>query len=198
MSTRRQVRGRENIPVQGPLLVVANHLSVADPPLLNLSLERQIIFMAKDKLFRFRGLSCFLRGLGAFPVRQGQPDRKALRQGEQLLAQGLALVVFPEGRRSRSAELQRSFSGPALIALRSGAPILPVGITGSEKLESVVWMLRRPKITVNIGRPFHLPPVNGKLTKKELDECTNYMMERIAELLPEAYRGTYARKIRWH
>lgn len=196
--TRRQVRGKQNIPSQGPLLIVANHLSLADPPLLNISLGRKAMFMAKGKLFRFRVLGYFMRGLGAFPVHPGRPDRGAFRQAEQVLAQGLALVIFPEGIRSRRAKLQRSFSGPALIALRSGAPILPVGITGTEKLERAPWLLRRPRVIVNIGHPFHLPPINGKLTRTALDELTNCIMQRVAELLPVEYRGTYARKTRWH
>ena len=196
--TRWQVRGRENIPSQGPLLVVANHLSLADPPLLNISLGGKVIFMAKEKLFRFRVLGYFIRSLGAFPVHRGRPDRKALRQAEQVLAQGLALIIFPEGMRSRNAKLQHSFRSPALIALRSGVPILPIGITGTEKLESVAGLLRRPQIMVNIGHPFHLPPINGKLTKVALDEFTTCIMERIAELLPVEYRGSYARKVRWH
>jgi len=154
--------------------------------------------MAKAKLFRFRFLDYFMRGLGAFPINRGYPDRKALYQAGQVLAQGYALVVFPEGMRSRSTKLQHSFSGPALIALRSGAPILPVGITGTEKLERAKWLLRRPKITVNIGQPFHLPPATGRLTKMKRDEFTQYIMERVAELLPIEYRGTYARKLGLH
>ena len=129
--TRWQVKGRENIPNQGPVLVVANHLSLADPPLLGVSLGRKAIFMAKKELFRFRFIGYFIGGFGAFPVHRGQLDRKALRQAGQVLAQGLALVMFPEGMRSRSGRLRPAFPGSALIALRSGVPILPVGITGT-------------------------------------------------------------------
>lgn len=196
--TRRQVRGEENVPKQGPLLVVANHMSLADPPLLNISLQREVVFMAKAKLFRFGVLNYFMRGLGAFPVHRGRQDRQALRQAEHVLTQGLTLIVFPEGMRSRSGKLQRSFSGPALIAARSGVPILPVGITGTEKIARKVWLLQRSNITVNIGHPFHLPPVSGRMTKAKLEELTRYIMEHVAELLPAEYQGTYARKIGWH
>jgi len=190
--TRLRVKGRENVPSQGPLLVVANHLNLADPPLLGVSLGRKAIFMAKEELFRSRLSGYFIHGFGAFPVHRGQLDRKALRQAGQVLAEGLALVMFPEATRSKSVQLQSAFSGSALIALRSDAPILPVGITGTEKIKGVGWFLRRPEITVNIGHPFHLPPASSKLTKVELTKLTNYMMGRIAELLPQEYRGDYA------
>lgn len=187
--TRWRVRGKENIPSQGPLLIVANHLNNADPPLLDVSLNRKVVFMAKEELFRSRFLSYFIRGFGAFPVHRGRLDKQAFRQADQLLAQGLALVMFPEGKRSKSAQLQPASSGSALIALRSGAPILPVGITGTEKIKGMTWILRRPQITVNIGRPFYLPSVSSKLTKVELAQLTNSIMAEIAELLPLGYRG---------
>ncbi len=190
--TRWRVRGRENVPSQGPLLVVANHLNLADPPLLWVSLGRKALFMAKEELFRFRFSGYFIRGFGAFPVHRGQLDRKALRQAEQVLANGMALITFPEGTRSKSGQLQPAFSGSALIALHSGVPILPVGIAGTERIKGVAWLLRRPEITVNIGHPFYLPPASSKLTKVELAKLTNYMMGRIAELLPQEYRGNYA------
>jgi len=190
--TRWQVRGRENIPSQGPLLVVANHLNLADPPLVGVSLGRKAIFMAKEELFRSRLSGYFVSSFGAFPVHRGQLDRKALRQAQAVLAQGLSLVMFPEATRSNNAQLQPALPGSALIALRSGAPILPVAITGTERIRGVAWLLRRPRITVNIGSPFHLPPVSSKLTKAELVELTNFMMGHIAELLPVEYRGNYA------
>lgn len=189
--TRWQVRGRENIPDQGPLLVVSNHLSLADPPLLNIIFNRQVRFMTKKQLFRFRLIGNFIRGLGGFPVYRGRPDMRAFRQAEQILTQGLALIVFPEGTRSRNGQLRQAFPGPALIALRSGAPILPIGITGTEKLERPPWVLGRPRVMVNIGRPFHPPPATNKLTRTEL---TNHMMGHIAELLPPEYRGMYGRQ----
>jgi len=178
--TRWQVKGRENVPSQGPVLVVANHLNLADPPLLGVSLGRKVVFMAKEELFRSRFIVYFIRGLGAFPVHRGQLDRKALRQADQLLANGLALVMFPEGMRSRSGRLRPAFPGSALIARRSGVPILPVGITGTERIKGIAWLLRRPQIIVNIGRPFHLPPASSQSTKVELARLTNYIMGRIA------------------
>jgi 1-acyl-sn-glycerol-3-phosphate acyltransferase len=189
--TRRQVKGSENIPMQGPLLVVSNHLSLADPPLLGISLKRKMAFVAKNQLFRFWLLSWALRNLGAFPVHRGQQDRQALRQTYQVLADSRALIIFPEGMRSRNGHLRPAFFGAAQIASRSGAPILPVGISGTEKLEHLSWWWRRPQVTVNIGHPFSLPPLRSNMTKGERMEFTHSIMQHIAELLPVDYQGDY-------
>lgn len=189
--TSWEVRGRENVPREGAVVVVANHLNLADPPVLGASLGRRVVFMAKKELFQSRLSSYLIRSLGAFPVQRGGPVREALRQANQVLANGQVLVVFPEGRRSKNAQLQPAFPGSALIALHNGVPVLPVGITGTEKIKGAAWFLRRPKITVNIGRPFSLSPVSNNLTKAELAELTHFVMERIAELLPPEYRGSY-------
>lgn len=190
--TRYRVGGEENIPGQGALLVVSNHLSVADPLILGLYLGRRVAFMAKQELFRSRLSSRLVRMLGAFPVERGKLDRQVLRRADQALAQGRALVMFPEGKRSQSVGLQPASRGSALIALRSGVPVLPVGITGTEKIKGLFWILKRPQVTVNIGPPFYLPPVGSRLTRVEMDELTRDIMEHIAELLPPEYRGNYA------
>ena len=190
--TRWRVNGRENIPRQGPLLIVANHLNLADPPVLGVSIDRKAVFMAKGELFRTRFSSYFVRNFGAFPVRRGGLDRKALKQAEQWLTQGIAVIMFPEGARSKTAQLQPAFPGSALIASRIGAPILPVGIAGTESIKGKTWWLRRPDITVNIGRHFYPPPVSGRSTKAELAQLTDSIMEHIAELLPPEYRGNYS------
>lgn len=187
-----QVKGKDNVPGDGALIVVANHLNLADPPILGSSLGRKAIFMAKEELFRSKLLGYLVRSFGAFPVHREQLDRGALRQAKRVLADGMALIMFPEGSRSKNARLQQALPGSALIALRNGAPVLPVGITGTDKFKGVLWLLRRPRVTVNIGRPFSLSSAGGKLTKVELTGLTNSIMVRVAELLPPEYRGYYA------
>jgi len=190
---RWQVRGKENVPKKGPLLVVANHFNLTDPILLAVSLGRKAMFMAKEELFRSKFLSYIMHNLGSFPVHKGRFDRKAIRQAQQLLARGKALIIFPEGSRSTNAQLQPALSGLVVIALRSGAPILPVAIAGTEKIKGVTSVLHRPQVTINIGQPFYLPPINNnRLTKETRAELTNFVMQRIAELLPSEYHGNYA------
>jgi len=192
--TRWQVKGRENIPSQGPVLIVANHLNLIDPPLLSVSIGRRVIFMAKKELFRFPVISYLIGNFGSFPVHRGRVDRQALHQANQVLADGLALAMFPEGKRSRNVQLQSAFSGAALIASHNrGVPILPVGIIGTEKIKGIAWLPHRPRVTVSIGSPFYLAPASSKLTKEELAKLTVLIMERIAELLPLKYQGNYAK-----
>ena len=187
--TRWQVRGKKNVPRGGPVLIVANHINMADPILIGASLRRKVSFMAKEELFRSAFSRFFIRNFAAFPVHRGRVDRGAFRRANQLLAKGQVLAMFPEGKRSHNSQLQSAFLGSALIASRSGALILPVGISGSEQIKGVAWILRRPRVTVNIGRPFSLPSVEGRLTKGRRAELTDSIMDSIAELLPPEYRG---------
>ncbi len=194
--TRRQVKGTDNIPERGPLLVASNHMSMADQHFVVVSFKRRLIFMAKHELFRHLPIRLLVQAYGAFPVYRGGMDRKALKQANRVLDSGLALFIFPEGKRSKNGQLQPAFPGSALIALHNSVPILPIGITGLENTKKgPLWhIIHRPRVTVNIGRPFYLPATNDKLTKENLRELADFIMERIAELLPPEYRGHYARK----
>lgn len=186
---RWKVNNGENIPQQGPLLAVSNHIHLVDPPLVAYAIRRKAFFMAKEELFRSKILAYLLGGIGAFPVHRGKLDRNALRSADKVLSDGMVLVIFPESTRSSNAKLQQAYSGSALIALRNNVPVLPVAIFGTEQIKGLTWWLHRPRITVNIGRPLTLPQVEGRLTKTELARLTDLLMERIAGLLPQEYRG---------
>jgi 1-acyl-sn-glycerol-3-phosphate acyltransferase len=149
------------------------------------------MFMAKEELFRAKFTGYFIGSFGAFPVHRNHADTRALRQALEVLANGYALVIFPEASRSPNSQLQPAYAGATLIAIRSGATIIPIGITGTEKMKGKAWPFRRPRVIVNIGKPFHLP-ANCKATKTELFKLTRLIMERIAEQLPVEYRGYYA------
>ena len=192
--TRCQLKGKENVPARGPLLIVSNHINLTDPVIIGAIIDRKVAFMAKEEIFRFKFSRFFMRNLGAFPVRRGRMDVEALRQALQVLAEGKALVMFPEGRRSRNSQLQSALLGSALIASRSGALILPIGISGTESIKGIAWLLHRPRVTVNIGCPFSLPPVDGKLTKEKRAGLTHSIMSHIAELLSPEYHGDYAER----
>ncbi|MBN1190740.1 MAG: 1-acyl-sn-glycerol-3-phosphate acyltransferase [Dehalococcoidales bacterium] len=191
--SRCRVEGKENVPVDGPLIVVSNHLSVSDPVLLGVKLGRRIIFMAKEELFQSRFISYFVREFGAFPVYRGQSNRKALEEAKRVLESGHVLGLFPEGKRSLENCLQTALTGSAFVAYHSRAAILPVAIVGSEAMRGFGWIWHRPGITIKIGRPFYLTGYERKLNKTLLAEYTFEIMEHITELLPEKYHGKYAR-----
>ena len=147
--------------------------------------------MAKEEVFNSRIIAYFMTSFGAFPVRKGRPDRKALLKAKRVLADGQALIIYPEGMRSQSRQIKIAFHGAALIASCSGAPVIPIGIYGTEKIRGIAWLWRRPEITVNIGRAFAVPRINGRLTKIELSKLTDVIIGHIAEMLPVEYRGNF-------
>jgi 1-acyl-sn-glycerol-3-phosphate acyltransferase len=185
-----QVVGRQNVPETGPLIIASNHLSWADVPLIPSFLKRKVVYMAKEETFQ-GNMGWFVRFLGAFPVKRGEADRQSLRTAEEQLKAGRILSIFPEGTRSKIHKLGQAHAGMGLIALRSGAPVVPVAIYGSEK----AFKKFRPRITIIFGEPMILTPKGKKITREDIDESTEHVMLRIASMLPPEYRGVYAEKL---
>jgi 1-acyl-sn-glycerol-3-phosphate acyltransferase len=187
-----EVKGRENIPAQGPFLIACNHLNTADPPIVAASIKLKSVFMAKEELFHHGWSRFWVKNFGAFPVRRGGVDREAIRQAERSLARGLSVIMFPEGTRSPDARMIPALPGAAIIARHTGVPVLPVSIAGTERLRNLKWcFLHHPKITVTFGKPFNLPPSNGRMTREQRQETMDSIMRKIAALLPPKYRGVY-------
>jgi 1-acyl-sn-glycerol-3-phosphate acyltransferase len=128
------IEGRENVPRKGGILVTPNHISNADPPTIGFALPRASYFMANEKLFHRPVLGLLIRWLHGFPVKPGTPDRAALRRGEELLKQGEALVIFPEGTHSPDGKLLPMQPGALLVAQRAGVPIVPTIVLGTTDL----------------------------------------------------------------
>lgn len=194
LCARCEVRGRENIPAGGPLLLVFNHLAHLDGPLVLAVMPFEVEGIGLADLYRVPVTGQLLRLYGIIPVHRDQYDREVLRRALQVLAEGRILALAPEARQSPTHSLERGRTGAAYLALRSGAPLLPIGITGTETVYSSWRHLQRPRLTVNIGPPFRLPGPLGRGAPRhsQLDAGRDEIMGRIAALLPPAYRGVYA------
>lgn len=189
--SKRIVVGRENVPAEGAVIMIANHLSLVDPPLLGSVFPRPVHFMAKEELFHTPVVSWIVKNYLAFPVRRGEADRQALQTTLRYLRNGEVVGIFPEGTRSHDARLHPAHPGAALIAARAGAQVVPVAVTGTHKIFAWPRNYLRPEVKVIIGRPFVLS-ADGQATRGEaLDKLTTRMMNALAELLPDEYRGVY-------
>ena len=186
---RVRVTGLSNIPAQGGLVLIANHLTNYDSFFIGMCFTRALRFMGKSELYRNPMIAALWRALGGFPIRRGELDRAALRFAEDLLRKGEIIAIFPEGHRSKTAQLQEAQGGAALLARRAAVPILPVTITGTEKLPPHDWSWRpwqRPDLQIHIGKPFTTQAVGVRLTTAQQTEL---ITQRLAELLPIKYRS---------
>ena len=188
-----EVVGRRNIPKTGPIMIAANHQSNSDPAVLVYAVDRPLWFMAKRRLFKRRVAAYFLRHVHVYPVDRDGRDIDALRWARSVLDQERALLIFPEGTRSPNALAEAVTDGLAYIALLTGAKIVPLAITGTEQIRNMYWTpFHFKKLRVVIGEPFTLPAPIGRIDREQLREATHQVMERVAALLPERYRGFYA------
>jgi len=193
-----RIEGVDRVPRDGGILVIGNHLHNADPLLISIACPRPLHFMAKRELMTVPVIGRIIRLGGTFAVDRGRADRTAIRRAEATLVQGIALGMFPEGTRSPSRQIERALPGAGLIALRGNATIVPVAITGSERLPfngAKGSQARKPDpghrgVRIVFGEPFRLPSaIDGKRTSPE--QAIDLAMRRVAEMLPDAYRGIY-------
>ena len=181
------------VPDHGPLILVINHINFIDVPLLFTHLQpRPVTGFAKAESWDSLGARTLATLWGAIPLHRGEADTSALRRALEVLEMGRILAVAPEGTRSGHGRLQRGRPGVVLLALRSGAPILPVVYYGTEQYRRNLARLRRTDFHIIVGVPFHLDAGAGKATRQVRQQMTTEMMYQMAALLPPANRGHYS------
>jgi 1-acyl-sn-glycerol-3-phosphate acyltransferase len=192
LGSRFHLRGRSNVPAGGPLLIVSNHVGAIDPVLIGGWTPRPVWFMAKAELFQGTW-AWLMRAYQAFPVVRHSPDRAALRRAFELLKRGSAVVLFPEGHRSDSSTLLRAEPGAGFVARRSGVPLVPIAITGSEKVLGRKGLIpRRADVVMTFGEVFTLPERNRDGSPMDHQQSADFLMTKIAQLLPLENQGAYA------
>ncbi len=190
---RIQVHGRENIPAKGPYLVVLNHTSAVDTPVLLLTFPLQKWrFFAVERWKNHLIFGPLMAWLGAIYVRQDEIDRSQLRQALEAIDQGVVFGLAPEGTRSKTGQMMAAKDGAAYLASRKNLPILPVGLENTDVIFANFKRLRVTAVHVHIGRPFTLPELGHRVRAKDLPILTQGIMAHIAHQLPERYHGIYA------
>lgn len=189
-----QVEGE--LPQDGPLIVVANHMSNADPPLvagwLTPLLGRQMHILAKEAIF-VGPVGAVLRRLGATPVRSGGSDMEAYRVALGILDRGEILCIFPEGTRSPDGVMAEPKPGVAMLATRSGVQILPVGVSGTDRFLGRGRRFPRigTRITVRVGRTFTVTPDPAQPRRQQVQSASDQIMAHVAALVDERHRGRF-------
>ncbi len=182
---RLKVCGRENIPDEGKVLLVANHRSYLDPPLVAYAVKkRPVFFMAKSELFTMPLISTLIKHWGnAFPVKRGKADLVALKTALEILDKGEIVCIFPEGQRASAGKFVRPKWGAGMVALKAKAPVVPCLIEGSEALIGKERLFSGiPKVTIKFGKPFFLDLEDRK---ENYQKAADIMMEKIKELKGE-------------
>ena len=194
---RVKVEGLENLPADGAVMIVSNHASNADGMLLMAyvvpKLGRPMGWIGKEEALRWPFFGWAMKQNGVFGVKRNSGDLEAFKTAKRVLDEGRPLAVFPEGTRSADGALQAAKEGATVLAVRSGAPVLPIGIAGSHRFWARGKLLPRPwrRITIRVGVPFKLAMVPAPDRHEAMRLTTAELMGHIAALLPPDQRGVY-------
>ena len=188
---RLEIDGRENVPPYGPVILVCNHLSYTDPPVLVATLPRPLRFIGKKELFANAFTRAIMRAFHVSSFDRAGSGLDLIKTLTRLLENDRVVVLFPEGHRSPDHKLQKGMLGVVYLALKSQAPILPVGVTGTHKISG--WRMPMPlcRMTASIGPPFTLPIIEGTPSREVMSSLLDMIMGRIAAQLPPDFRGVY-------
>lgn len=190
--TRLEYYNLENIPPTGPAILATNHLSRLDIPLLFINPVRaDTTALITDKYLHYPFFRWFVTSAGGIWLDRDRADFGALSASKEVLNRGMMLGIAPEGTRSKTTQLLEGKPGTILIALRTGAPIIPVGLSGTEASLGRIFTFQRPRISMRIGKPFTIPPLERDRRAEQLKYWSDELMLRIAALLPEKYHGFY-------
>ncbi|HOE01620.1 MAG TPA: lysophospholipid acyltransferase family protein [Anaerolineaceae bacterium] len=191
--TRTEFIGVENIPPEGGVLIACNHMSRLDIPVLFITPNRpEITALVTTKYLKYPLLRWFIVTAEGIWLDRDTADFSAFRKAVEALKQGKALGIAPEGTRSQTAKLIEGKPGTALLALRTGVPIVPVAIVGTEDGMSKLLRLKRPRITAEYGKPIIPPKLDRSNREGQLQNLTVEVMCRIAAMMPQKYHGFYA------
>ena len=187
---RLRVIGVENIPKEGPFVFAPTHRSTIDIPVASAATRRRMRFMGKDSIWKYKLIGKVMTGLGAFPVTRGTADLEALKRCIAILNSGEPLVMFPEGTRHYGPEVQPLFDGAAYVALKTGVPIIPAAIAGTEDvMRSGSKAIRFKKCRMIIGQPIAAEvPGGGRASREQISELTVKLQQEMQLLLDEANR----------
>jgi 1-acyl-sn-glycerol-3-phosphate acyltransferase len=187
------VQQLDKVPMEGPLIIVANHINTFDAPIvLSRAQPRPIVTFAKIETFENPFLGALFKVWGGIPVHRGEVDLTAFKMGLKALEDNKILIILPEGTRSRSGQLLRGKAGVSILAQRSNAPILPVVYYGGEAFNKNFKRLKRTPFKMVVGNAFNLNTNGKKLSSIERQDIVDEMMYQLAALLPPEYRGVYS------
>jgi len=197
---RLRVEGARNIPRRGPLLIASNHVSHLDPPLVGVGVPRFVFHMAKKELFVLKPLMLFMKMIGTIMVDRGQ-GKQPLVDAVDYMEKGECVIIFPEGTRSQNGVLGRGRSGAVVIAIRTGCPIVPTAIIGSEKaLTKGSKFIKLVPVRIRFGEAYTIDYQGDRenIPREVLRRETYELMERIEALLPPQMQPAPAQKAKWY